>query len=436
MKRWQSTLEARLAHLPVALALEFPGGGRAGPADPDVALRFGGPRALAALAVGRLGEVGRAIVEGEVALDGSVRALMQAATGFITTDPAHEETGGWRRLRAWARSLRAHSQARDAEHVQFHYDLSDNFYALWLDPQRVYSCAYFREADIDLAAAQEAKLDHICRKLRLAPGERFLDIGAGWGALLVWAAQHYGVHATGITLSHHQYAYVQQRIEALGLAGRVHMELCDYREFAPPKRFDKLASVGMLEHVGRAQMRRYFDTVHALVEPGGLVLNHGITAAAPDSAELGAGLGEFIERYIFPGGELLHVSQLLEHTAASGLEMVDTENLRPHYARTLWAWSDALERQLPEARAVLEAQLGAQEAGRVLRAYRLYLAGSALGFEQGWMALHQMLSIRPDGNPAHGTMRGAQSEYPFNRNFLYERSPTCSTNSNPVRLPT
>ena len=214
------------------------------------------------------------------------------------------------------------------------------------------------------------------------------------------------------------------------------VELCDYRAFAPAEAFDKLASVGMLEHVGRAQMQQYFDTVHGLVKPGGLVLNHGITAAAVGSAQLGAGMGEFIERYIFPGGELLHVSQLLQYTAQAGLEMVDTENLRPHYARTLWAWSEALEQQLEQARAILVAQVGPEKGEKTLRAYRLYLAGSALGFEQGWMALHQMLSIRPDGNTAHGAMRGAQSDYPFTRDALYTRLTPCSTNSNPVPLPT
>ncbi|MCO5104559.1 MAG: class I SAM-dependent methyltransferase [Burkholderiaceae bacterium] len=431
MKQWLDTLEMRLAQLPVALALHWPGG-RAGPPQPDVALRFHGPRALAALALGRLGDVGRAIVEGEVELEGSVRALMQAATGFLAGDPAREETGGWPRLRAWLRSVRVHSPVHDARQVQFHYDLSDDFYALWLDPRRVYSCAYFRTPELDLAAAQEAKLDHICRKLQLAPGERFLDIGAGWGGLLLWAAERYGVQATGITLSRHQHAFVQQRIAERGLQGRARMELCDYRQFAPAERFDKLASVGMLEHVGRAQMRRYFDTVHAMVRPGGLVLNHGITAAAVGSAQLGAGLGEFIDRYIFPGGELLHVSDLLEHTAAAGLEMVDTENLRPHYARTLWAWSDALEQQLGAAREVLCAQAGAERGERALRAYRLYLAGSALGFEQGWMALHQMLSIRPNGDPSYGPIRGAQSDYPFTRDALYSRPAPCSTSSNPA----
>ncbi len=432
MKQWLSTVEERLERLPVALALEWPGGQRAGPRDAQVLLRFRGLGPLVALAAGQLGAVGTAIVEGDVQFEGSARDLMRAATGFLTTDPAQAETGGWRRLLAWARSLRVHSPERDAKQVQFHYDLSDDFYALWLDPRRVYSCAYFRKPELGLAAAQEAKLDHICRKLRLAPGEQFLDIGAGWGALMLWAAEHYGVQATGITLSRHQHAFVQERIAERGLQRQARIELCDYRQFVPAQRFDKLASVGMLEHVGRAQMRRYFEAVHALVRPGALVLNHGITAAAVGSAQLGAGLGKFIERYIFPGGELLHVSQLLQDTAAAGLEMVDTENLRPHYARTLWAWSDALECQLDAALEVLTAQAGSERGGRALRAYRLYLAGSALGFEQGWMGLHQMLSIRPNGDPSYGPLRGAQSDYPFTRDALYSRHFSCSTNSNPA----
>ena len=422
MKQWLDSLDLRLASTLGALALVLPGGKRVGPGDADAVLTFRNAGALTALAAQQLGAVGQAIVEGDVQLQGSVRALMQAATSFLRFDPAHAETGAWRQLLAWTRSMRLHSPHRDAQQVQFHYDLSDDFYALWLDPKRVYSCAYFRESTMDLANAQEAKLDHICRKLCLTPGERFLDMGAGWGGLLLWAAEHYGVDATGITLSRHQYEYVQQRIAEQGLGSRVRIELCDYREFAPDQPFDKLASVGMLEHVGRAQMQHYFDTVHGLVKPGGLVLNHGITATAVGSAQLGAGLGEFIERYIFPGGELLHVSQLLQHTAQAGLEMVDTENLRPHYARTLWAWSDALESQLDAARAMLVAQAGLERGEKTLRAYRLYLAGTALGFEQGWMALHQMLSIRPDGNTASGTMRGAQSDYPFTRDALYLRS--------------
>ena len=420
MKHLLHTLEGRLAALPVPMAVQLPAGQQLGAPDPAVTLRFRDRMALVALATGEIGNVGAAIVEGRVALEGGMRDLMAAAAGLLTRDPAREQHHGWwQRVLARARSMAAHTVARDARQIQFHYDLSDDFYALWLDPRRVYSCAYYREGSMTLAQAQEAKLDHICKKLRLVPGERFLDIGAGWGGLLLWAAEHYGVDATGITLSRNQHAHVQRLIAERGLQGRVRMLLCDYRELLVERPFDKVASVGMFEHVGRAHMGRYFDTIVRLLRPGGLLLNHGITAGAVDNAQLGAGMGDFIEQYIFPGGELLHVSSVLHDMASAGLEMVDTENLRPHYARTLWAWSDALETRLPAAREVLAAQAGAEQGDKVLRAYRLYLAGSALGFERGWMALHQMLAVRPDGDMATGSLRGAQSDYPFNREYIY-----------------
>ena len=270
-----------------------------------------------------------------------------------------------------------------------------------------------------LAQAQEAKLDLICRKLALQPGERFLDIGAGWGALMLWAAEHYGVDATGITLSKNQHAHVQQVIKARGLEGRVRMELLDYRNMDASRTFDKIASVGMFEHVGHANMTAYFNKVCSLLKPGGMVLNHGITAGGPDYGQLGAGMGDFIEKYIFPGGELLHISQVLRDMALGGLEMVDTENLRPHYARTLWAWSDALEAQLDAAQRVLASTTDAARSGKILRAYRLYLAGSAMSFEQGWISLHQILAVRPAGDTHVGVMTGAQSVYPFNRSYIY-----------------
>jgi cyclopropane-fatty-acyl-phospholipid synthase len=318
-----------------------------------------------------------------------------------------------------ARSLALHTPHKDAQQVQFHYDVSDDFYALWLDPHRVYSCAYFRDVGMSLAEAQEAKLDHICRKLMLRPGEKFLDIGAGWGGLLMWAAENYGVDATGITLSRNQHAHVNRLIDEKGLKGRVRMELRDYRELNGHVAYDKIASVGMFEHVGHANMPSYFEKIRSLLKPGGLVMNHGITAGGIESGQLGAGMGDFIEKYIFPGGELLHVSHVLRELSVGGLEMLDVENLRPHYARTLWAWSDALESHLDEAQRVLETTGVARDAGKVLRAYRLYLAGCAMSFERGWLGLHQVLASRLDGRPETGNMRGAQSTYPFNREYMY-----------------
>ena len=420
MKDLMNSLGESLAASPVRVQVQLPGGKQLGAVNADVRLIFKDRMSLVALAMGEIGKVGAAIVEGRVLVEGHMRQLMAVAAALLKVNPI-EEGGGtwWQRVMLRAQSMAAHTLAHDARNIQFHYDLSDDFYALWLDPRRVYSCAYYRTPDLTLAKAQEAKLDLICRKLNLQAGERFLDIGGGWGGLLLWAAEHYGVDGTGITLSRHQHAYVQQLIADKGLQGRVRVELCDYRALAPAQPFDKIASVGMFEHVGHAQMVGYFRQLHALLRPGGLVLNHGITAGGVGYNQLGAGMGDFIEKYIFPGGELLHTSVVLHDMAEAGLEMVDTENLRPHYARTLWAWSDALEARSGEALAVLAQDTDAERAGKTLRAYQLYLAGSAMGFEQGWLALHQILATRPDGDVRSGSIAGAQSEYPFQRAYIY-----------------
>jgi cyclopropane-fatty-acyl-phospholipid synthase len=413
-------VESRLRDLPVPVALHLPTGRQVGPAGAAVRLSFSNWSALATMAAGKIGGMAEDFVESRLTLEGRMRELMAVAANLLPGTPASSDTRWWTQVLRRAKSVAAHSTDRDAAQIQFHYDVSDDFYALWLDPRRVYSCAYYRDKAMTLAQAQEAKLDLICRKLALQPGERFLDIGAGWGALLLWAAEHYGVDATGITLSKNQHAHVQREIKTRGLEGRVRMELLDYRNMDASRTFDKIASVGMFEHVGHANMTAYFNKVCSLLEPGGLVLNHGITAGGPDYGQLGAGMGDFIEKYIFPGGELLHISQVLRDMAHSGLEMVDTENLRPHYARTLWAWSDALEAQLEDAQRMLSHTSDATRSGKILRAYRLYLAGSAMSFEQGWISLHQILAARPAGDTRVGTMTGAQSAYPFTRDYIYQ----------------
>jgi cyclopropane-fatty-acyl-phospholipid synthase len=416
MRMLESIVQTRLGALPSqaagALAVVLPGGRRLGPANAEVTLRLHSLMPLRHIASGHIGHLAVDCVEGRVDIDGPMRRVMDVAAALLHGEPtAPRGTRFGQALRAALVSRWRHRRSADARQVQRHYDVSDDFYALWLDPRRVYSCAYWAEGAAGVGQAQEAKLELVCRKLMLKPGERFLDIGAGWGGLLLWAAEHHGVRGTGITLSKNQHAHVSRLVGERGLQGRVQVRLLDYRDLPEDEPFDKIASIGMFEHVGRSMLPTYFAKIRRLLAPGGLLLNHGITAGGTRNEQLGAGMGDFIQRYIFPGGELVHVSHVLEAMAEQGLEGLDTENLRPHYAKTLWAWSDALEAQLDTAR---------RHAGeQVVRAFRLYLAGSALGFERGWMALHQTLAARPSGSMDDGVLRGAQSGYPFRRDYMY-----------------
>lgn len=415
-----SVVERKLQALPVPVQLVLPDGAVLGPPDPRVRFVAHDKAALAHLADGAVGVLGQDYVEGRIDIEGQMRDVMAVAAALLPGSPVEAARGGWlTELVRKVMSVWRHSVERDARQIEFHYDLSDDFYALWLDPRRVYSCAYFRTPGMSLAQAQEAKLDLICRKLRLRAGERFLDVGAGWGGLLLWAAENYGVDATGITLSRNQHAHVTRLIQEKGLQGRVRMELLDYRKLDESRLYDKIASVGMFEHVGRAQLEGYFAKLRRLLKPGGQIMNHGITAAGVYNAELGNGMGEFIEKYIFPGGELTHVSVVMEALTNGGLEDLDLENLRPHYARTLWAWSDALEARLPEAARIL----GPGQGERSLRAYRLYLAGCAMAFEHGWIALHQILVQHPPSGRSDELDHPPDIAYPWRRDYIYEEPP-------------
>ena len=409
-------VEKMLVTLPLNLQLILPDGRRAGSPEAEVTFVIRQNKVLMHLAKGDVGLLGEDFVEGRCEIKGSMRQMMAVAASILPGSPVEAARSGWmtalvgRLVSVWR-----HSIERDARQIEFHYDLSDDFYGLWLDPLRVYSCAYYREPEMTLAAAQQAKLDHICRKLNLQQGERFLDIGAGWGGLLLWAAEHYGVDATGITLSRNQHAYVTALIEKKGLSDRVRVHLLDYRQLSPEQPFDKIASVGMFEHVGFGHMQAYFARLRSLLRPGGLVLNHGITAGGVFNPQLGHGMGNFIEKYIFPGGELIHIGHVLTNMANGGLEALDVENLRPHYARTLWAWSDALENRLDAAARILNGDKGA----RALRAYRLYLAGCAAGFENGWVALHQVLAQHTPTGRTDELDCPADQAYPWRRDYVY-----------------
>jgi len=394
----QKVIANRYAGRDLPVALVLPDGARV-PLSPQpevdvIARSLAGVRALAAPAMGRLA---RAYVHGDVDFTGSARRVLAIAERMVG-DIAH----GHESARAKVLSF-VHHRRSNRRNISHHYDVSNAFYRMWLDARMVYSCAYFHDADDTLDAAQAQKLDHICRKLRLTEGERFLDIGCGWGALIFWAAENYGVHATGITLSRKQQEHVQREIDARGLAGRVRVELRDYADLPGDEVFDKIASVGMFEHVGPRNYGRYFGKIRRLLAPGGFVLNHGITHNQLTARTLGSGIGEFVEEYVFPGGELAHVSRVVEGLAAQGLEVVDAEALREHYAKTLWHWVDRLEANAVAARA----EVGEER----FRIWRIYMAGSAHAFDRGWLSLWQLLAGKPlaDGRLPH----------PLTREYMY-----------------
>ncbi len=307
-----------------------------------------------------------------------------------------------------------HSLTRDRAAIQYHYDVGNEFYALWLDRYMQYSCAYFPTGAEDLDAAQERKLEHICRKLRLQSGERLLDIGCGWGGLACYAAAKFGVQVVGVTLSEKQAAYANEQIAQAGLADRVVVRLQDYRDLRGES-FDKLVSVGMFEHVGRSQLPEYFAQAQRLLKPGGLFLNHGIAfwpglqRGQPKSngpkkwlAQWLLGTQTFSQSYIFPDGELEAVSEVNLLAEQSGFEVRDVENLREHYARTLRQWVKRLEDHRAEALRL---------AGEVTyRTWRFYMSASAYGFETGNISVNQSLLAKPD----HG-----QSHLPLTRADLY-----------------
>lgn len=286
---------------------------------------------------------------------------------------------------------RLHSLRRDSKAVRHHYDTGNDFFELFLDPEMVYSCAYFLDPAEPLATAQVRKLDLICRKLQLRPGQRLLDVGCGWGALVRHAAAHYGVDAVGVTLSPEQAAEAKLRAKEDGLDDRVTIEVRDYREVGG--RFDAIASVGMFEHVGGGELETYFRKLHELLKPAGVLLNHGITTRSRPQ-RWARKKPSFVNTYVFPDGELLPIETTVRTAEEAGFEARDAESMRASYALTLRHWVENLEKNQPAAVAAADEI--------TYRIWRMYMAGSVAAFESGAISIYQVIYTRRDRPWAFG----------------------------------
>jgi cyclopropane-fatty-acyl-phospholipid synthase len=374
-------------------ASELAPGPGAGPDAPWLVLRSPDALVRIARAPGELG-LSRAWVAGDLDVEGDLEQAMARTEDWrhaeLTPADGLVALAAARRLGLLRRPAppppaaevrlrgRRHSVGRDRRAVSHHYDVSNAFYRAMLGPTMVYSCAYYAGPGDTLDAAQTRKLELVCRKLELAAGERLLDIGCGWGSLLLHAAEHHGAHGVGVTVSERQATLARERVRAAGLEDRIEIRLQDYRKVADGP-YDKVASIGMFEHVGAGNLLRYLGRVRDLLAPRGRFLNHGIvrTRASPPSDR------SFSRRYVFPDGELHTQGAVIAALEAAGFEVLDDESLRPHYARTLRDWA----RNLDAWREQAVAEVGPERE----RVWRLHNVGAALGFERGALTVHQAL---------------------------------------------
>ncbi len=353
-------------------------------AQPRVTVRVPHASALRCLLTPSLDNLGSAYVEGLIEVKGKPADMIDVVTRLAAARVGRR--GRFARIRRHF----SHNRVSDAAAVRYHYDVSNEFYAKWLDPNMVYSCAYFEHGDEDLAQAQTKKIDHILTKLALRPGMRLLDIGCGWGALVLRAAERYQARCVGITLSENQAMLARARAARAGLGHLIEIRVQDYREV--DGQFDRITSVGMFEHVGVRHLPAYFARMHALLAPDGLAMNHGLTSTDHGNGESPLGGGAFIERYVFPQGELAHLGTVISAMQQGGLETLDVENLRRHYARTVALWSANFEAQAGAIAHLTDA--------RRFRIWQVYLAGCQHAFHNDWISLYQIVCGRAGRDPS------------------------------------